>query len=182
MTSETEMSPKVRRLASIRRSWEVSSWVSRSLSSMTSSRLSRMVESLRRPRTACANRAAISLRRWRPCGMAAARASAGSMWVERALPEIGPGWSESAGMGVSLGRLAPRRIGTRAIRIVDPELFQQRDFQGFHPFRLVRVLVIVAEQMQDAMDAEMGRVPGYALALAPCFLGHDAKGQSDITY
>src|SRR5262249_50682926 len=109
---------------------------------MTSSRLSRMVESLRKPLSACASRAAISLRIGRPCGAAAA-----SLAVEADAPEMGPSLSESAGIIVSLGLPAPYRIGTWPVGIGDPQPLQQGYFQRFHPIGLFRILVIVAQQV-----------------------------------
>src|SRR6266550_2888631 len=166
ITSDTESSPKVSRFASIRRSCELKSWVSRSLSSITSSRLSRMVESLRNPLTAWASRAAISPSSGRGAVTAAARPSAGSIWREvEALGTEADFGSESAGMARSLSCFARPRTGTRRIGVGDAETGEHAGLERLHETGILGLFVIVTGEMQNTVHHQMRGMGGEALAL-----------------
>src|SRR6185312_10707951 len=149
ITSSTRSSPTLSRLASINRSCGDSSRLCRSLSSMTSSRLSRMAAALPSPRSICASRL-----------------------------RMDKGALSSSATGASVMGCCSR--GFACIGIVDAELIQNLGLERLHHARGARRLVIVAEQMQHAVDGQVQRVIGEALLLrARLLLGH-AVSDGDV--
>src|SRR6185437_11960093 len=92
-----------------------------------------------------------------PCGT-----TAGRLRVLRGLSWVG---SESA---ISVHPFPVR------IRIGNPELFQNLRLQGFHLFSIGVVFVIVADQMQEAVDRQMAQMMlerlSFRIGFAPCRL------------
>src|SRR5438128_7927410 len=78
--------------------------------------------------------------------------TAGRFGVSRGLSCIG---SES---GISVHPLPVRRGISIRIRIRNAELFENLPFESFHGFGVVVLLVIVSDQMQEAVDRQMAEV------------------------
>src|ERR1700712_2714515 len=94
--------------------------------------------------------------------------SAGKLRVLRGLSWVG---SES---GISVRSVAIR------IGIGDAELRQNRGLKGFHDFGVVVLLVIVADQMKEAMNREMAEMMIKRLLLVIGFRARGLVGDSDI--
>src|SRR3546814_1398770 len=71
-----------------------------------------------------------------------------------------------------------RRHSVLGIGIGDAEAGENDPLQRFHLLRLVGLLVVVAQQMQDAVDQQVDRVVRHRLALLQC-LARDSFARSE---
>src|SRR5262245_26901362 len=179
ITSATDVSPNLSRLASISRSCELSSLVSRSLSSMTSSRLSRIVGSWRKPFTALARRAANSLSNGLEAGWAPLRSSTVLASVEA--DETGPAFGSESAAGMGQFRLlSGPAYRDGHIGVGQAKSRQNKGFQRFHGLSLGGLLMVMAKQVQNPMNREMRGMSGKTLMLLTCLLADHAEGDGDV--